>query len=121
MFTEDYCLQTYRTGTGRLEVDFLFYNLRGNRGWRIYIISQIFYGRKANNSHAAHWLQDEYEPYPYICWDNEIPDLDSAKPSLQSGQNAPTAISTGPRTSILLQARSCDKYVGATLMTDHRR
>ena len=79
MFTEDYCLQTYRTGTGRLEVDFLFYNLRGNRGWRIYIISQIFYGRKANNSHAAHWLQDEYEPYPYICWDNEIPDLDSAK------------------------------------------
>lgn len=77
--TQDYYLQTYRTGTGRLEVDFLFYNLRGNRGWRIYIISQIFYRRKASNSHAAHWLQDEYEEFKYICWDKEIPDLNSAK------------------------------------------
>ncbi len=79
MFTEDCCLQTYRTGTGRLEVDFLFYDLGGNRGWRIYIISQIRYGRKPRGSHAAHWLQDEYEDFRYICWDHEIPDLDSAK------------------------------------------
>lgn len=81
MFTEtqDCYLQTYRTGTGRLEIDFLFCNLRGNRGWRIYIVSRIFYGRKDSGSHAAHWLQDTYEGYRYICWNAIIPDLDSAK------------------------------------------
>lgn len=77
--TQDCYVLTYRTGTGRLEVDFLFYNLRGNRGWRIYITSQIFYGRKASGSHAAHWLQDTYEEFRYICWDGRISDLDSAK------------------------------------------
>lgn len=79
IITIDCYLQTYRTGTGRLEVDFLFYNLGGDRGWRIYIISQIDYGARPCYSHAAHWLQDQYERYKYICWDGLIPDLDSAR------------------------------------------
>lgn len=74
-----FCRQTYRTGTGRLEVDFFFFNLGGDIGWRIYIFSDIDYKDKNATSHAAHWLKESCESYRYICWDGKISDLDGAR------------------------------------------
>ena len=68
----DYIRLDYWTSDRSLVVDFVFWD-RGARGWRIYIISQI------DSSHAAHWLRDPGDSYPYICWDGDIETLEQAK------------------------------------------
>lgn len=62
----DYIRLDYWTSDRSLVVDFVFWH-RGARGWRIYIISQIDYRGRNCSSHAAHWLHDTGDDYPYIC------------------------------------------------------
>ena len=45
----------------------------------IYIISQIDYQGRNCSSHAAHWLHDNDDSYPYICWAGNIETLEQAK------------------------------------------
>ena len=66
------------TSDRSLTVDFVFWDL-GDRGWRIYIISSIDYRGRDCSSHAAHWLHDPGDSYPYICWAGDIETLEQAK------------------------------------------
>ena len=74
----DYIRLDYWTSDRSLVVDFVFWD-RGARGWRIYIISQIDYQGRNCSSHAAHWLHDNDDSYPYICWAGNIETLEQAK------------------------------------------
>lgn len=74
----DFLRRDYWTSDRSMVVDFVFWD-RGIRGWRIYIISQIDYHGRDCSSHAAHWLFDPEDSYPYICWDGYIKTLEQAK------------------------------------------
>lgn len=74
----DYVRLDYWTSDRSLVVDFIFWDL-GARGWRIYIISNIDYQGRDCSSHAAHWLHDTGDSYPYICWAGNIETLEQAK------------------------------------------
>ena len=74
----DYIRLDYWTSDRSLTVDFVFWDL-GDRGWRIYIISSIDYRGLDCSSHAAHWLHDPGDSYPYICWAGDIETLEQAK------------------------------------------
>ena len=74
----DYIRLDYWTSDRSLVVDYGFWDL-GGRGWRIYIISHIDYRGRNCSSHAAHWLHDNGDSYPYICWAGNIETLEQAK------------------------------------------
>lgn len=75
----DYVRLDYWTSDRSLVVDFVFWDLGTHNGWRIYIISQIDYQGRNCSSHAAHWLHDNDDSYPYICWAGNIETLEQAK------------------------------------------
>jgi len=69
----------YRSSDDSLTFDFVFWHLSQDEGWRIYIINRIDYGSHAYGSHSAHWLHDNGDTYPYICWAGKINTLEQAK------------------------------------------
>lgn len=75
----DYVRLDYWTSDRSLVVDFVFWDLGIHNGWRIYIISHIDYQGRDYSSHAAHWLHDNDDSYPYICWAGNIETLEQAK------------------------------------------
>lgn len=76
--------------------DFVFWHLSQNEGWRIYIINHIDYGSHNQSSPAAHWLHDDLDTYPYICWAGTIDTLDQAKAVASLWADA-TALYVKPR------------------------
>ena len=69
----------YRSSDDSLTFDFVFWHLSKEEGWRIYIINGVNYGSHDCSSHAAHWLHDYSDTYPYICWAGKIETYNQAK------------------------------------------
>ena len=81
----------YLTKDRSLEVEFLLLHLGPARGWRAYILSDINYKRVSPTRSTAiydiHRLTetrgeryiDAARPYPYVCWNQTIHDLDTMK------------------------------------------
>lgn len=100
----DYVRLDYWTSDRSLVVDFVFWDLGIHNGWRIYIISHIDYQGRDYSSHAAHWLRDPGDSYPYICWDGDIETLEQAKVSPRSGRNVLLNTFAATRVSMTLPA-----------------
>ena len=69
----------YRSSDNSMTFDFVFWHLSRDEGWRIYIINSVNYGSHDCSSHAAHWLHDYSDTYPYICWAGKINTYNQAK------------------------------------------
>ena len=70
---------TYRTSDGSRVIEFYFVDCGPPDGWRIYILSRIFYRFRNASPHATHRLHDHGETYDYICWAGHIATLEQAK------------------------------------------
>ncbi len=69
----------YQTCEPSILMDFVFMEVGGEYGWRIYIINNIDYGHMDTDGHSTHRNHFNGDTYKSICWRGRINTLDDAK------------------------------------------
>jgi hypothetical protein len=75
----NYSRMYYQTRAPVMIMDFVFMEIGGEHGWRIYIINKIDYQGRETDGHSTHRNHFEGDTYPCICWRGRIGSLDEAK------------------------------------------